>query len=177
MPIKKSNITYAEIYVRDLLIERDSASFYRNLITQLSEVPPPQMLRALTTWAKLEEGSDACADGWLPGCDDLSATAHDSAAKRHTTLKAALRVALAAESKVKLYYEGAVKRTVDPSAQALAETRMGERQRRIQFLQEAIAGQSAASSTEALRPPLIPAQAAAAYMAYGGIRFVHSEPA
>lgn len=172
--MKKPNVTYAEIYVRDLLIERDSAAFYRNLLTQLAPSANDTHWPLLRQWAKLDdELEQSSADGWLPASEESEHVAGGA----RMNVWVAYNAALAAESKARLYYEAAKKRSVDPHAVALAERRIDERNQRIERLQAMIADAPRPRELETVEEPHAHQWLQQQVNAFGGFRFVHSEAA
>ncbi|HEX5393630.1 MAG TPA: hypothetical protein VFW68_10125 [Rhodocyclaceae bacterium] len=173
--MKKHNVTYAEIYVRDLLIERDSAAFYRNLMAQLSHLVDEPHRCLLREWAKLDDELElACADGWLPAGDDIDSVNSDDG---RMNCWVAYNAALAAESKARLYYDTVKKRCVDPHALALAETRVSQRDCRIEQLKAMVAATPRPHELEAVEEKHAHQWLQRQVGAFGGFRFVHSEAA
>lgn len=178
--MKKPNVTYAEIYVRDLLIERDSAAFYRNLIARLSHAVEDAHRSLLRDWAKMDdELESACADGWLPAEDEREVDVEMAADSGESRMSCwvAYNAALAAEGKARLYYDSVKKRCVDPHALALAEARVSQRDQRIAQLQAMIAGTPRPRELEAVEEKQVPQWLQHQVSAFGSFRFVHSETA
>lgn len=176
--MKKPNVTYAEIYVRDLLIERDSAAFYRNLIARLALGADDANRSLLREWAKLdqEEEQASAASGWLPDGEALDTEESDAFAEEaRMSPWVAYSAAMAAEGKARLYYEGVKKRSADPHALALAERRVAERNARIERLQAMISALPRPQEIETAEESHADHWLQQRVAAFGGFRFVHSE--
>lgn len=175
--MKKPNVTYAEIYVRDLLIERDSAAFYRNLMARLSRAVDGDHWSLLREWAKLDdELEQVCADGWLPSGDEAEVDSDmANADEGRMSCWVAYNAALAAEGKARLYYDAVKKRCIDPHALALAETRVSQRDQRIERLQAMIAATPRPRELETVEETHAHQWLQQRVGAFGSFRFVHSE--
>jgi hypothetical protein len=176
--MKKPNVTYAEIYVRDLLIERDSAAFYRNLMARLSSAVEGANRSLLREWAKLDdELEQACADGWLPAGEEAEGESGDTTNSDEGRMSCwvAYNAALAAEGKARQYYEAVKKRCVDPHALALAEARVSQRDQRIERLHAMIAATPRPRELETVEEVHAHQWLQQRVGSFGSFRFVHSE--